>query len=213
MANQNSEQERRRLAQLYASMADGELEKLAREAATLSDVARGTLKAELSRRGLCVALQDAPAAKKEEAEKRPKIVTLRRYTSVQEALFAKSVLDSAGIECFLADENTIRMDWFWSNAIGGIKLWVKQEDAAAAEAILDQRRPAAFDVEGVGAYKQPQCPRCHSSDVSFRGLNRRVAYGSMLLVGLPMPLKHTGWTCNACGHTWGDVNDPPREIS
>jgi hypothetical protein len=57
--------------------------------------------------------------------------------TAQEAWLAKSVLDSAGIECFLFDENVVRIDWFLSNAIGGIKLRVREEDVAAAAALLD----------------------------------------------------------------------------
>jgi len=118
-------------------MADGELEKLAGDAGSLSDVACEVLRAEVSKRKLEITLQEAPA----EEEERPKIVILRTFMNVQEALFAKSVLDSAGIESFLADENLVRLDWFLSNAVGGVKLWVKEEDAKAAEAILDQSRP------------------------------------------------------------------------
>lgn len=128
---------------MYAGMADGELEKLAVDSGSLSDVAREVLQGEIAKRKLEIALQDAAAKPRE--EQHPKVVTLRTFTNVQEALFAKSVLDSAGIESFLADENLIRLDWFLSNAIGGIKLWVKEEDAATAEAILDQSRPESFD--------------------------------------------------------------------
>jgi len=208
VADQNPGRERQRLTELYAGMADGELEKLAADAGSLSDVAREALRAEISKRKLGVALQDAAAKASE--ERHPKVVTLRTFTNVQEALFAKSALDSAGIESFLADENLIRLDWFLSNAIGGIKLWVKEDDAAAAETLLDQSRPESFDVEGVGEYKQPQCPKCHSTDVSFGELRRRPAYAS-LWFGVPMPLKRIGWKCHACGHAWGGVNEPPGE--
>lgn len=143
VADQNPGRERQRLTELYAGMADGELEKLAGDASSLSDVAREVLRAEIAKRKLEITLQDAAAKPRE--EQHPKVVTLRTFTNVQEALFAKSVLDSAGIESFLADENLIRLDWFLSNAIGGIKLWVKEEDAATAEAILDQSRPESFD--------------------------------------------------------------------
>lgn len=67
-----------------------------------------------------------------------RFVRLRQFRDVQEALLAKGLLDSAGIECFLADHNTIRFDWLLSNALGGIKLWVKREDAKAAASLLDQ---------------------------------------------------------------------------
>jgi hypothetical protein len=47
----------------------------------------------------------------------PNLVTLCRFRDIPAALLAKSILDSEGIECFLADENTIRMDWLWSNML------------------------------------------------------------------------------------------------
>lgn len=53
-------------------------------------------------------------------------VILRRYSEMPAAFVEKSVLEDAGIECYLQDENVVRMDWFWSNAIGGIKLIVRE---------------------------------------------------------------------------------------
>jgi len=135
VATIDPEKERQRLAGTYAEMSEGELEKLADEAWSLTELAREALKAELSRRGLGITLQDT-APKREEP---PKLMIIRRYTSVPEALLAKSVLESAGIESFLADENVIRIDWFLSNALGGIKLCVREENAEAAAALLDHR--------------------------------------------------------------------------
>ena len=54
------------------------------------------------------------------------------------AFVEKSVLENAGIQCLLQDDNAVRMDWFWSNAMGGIKLIVRQSDAADAEKLLAQ---------------------------------------------------------------------------
>jgi rubredoxin len=127
-----------------------------------------------------------------------------------EALLAKSVLDSEGIECFLADENTIRMDWLWSNAMGGIRLCVKDVDADAARQLLEQAPVDGFEAEGTGEYRQPRCPKCQSSEVSFRGLQKQVAYGSLFL-GLPAPIRHHGWKCNSCGLEW-DEEDTPQQI-
>jgi hypothetical protein len=54
------------------------------------------------------------------------------------AFVEKSVLDAAGIACFLQDDNVVRMDWLWSNAMGGIKLLVRAKEAEEAEKILSQ---------------------------------------------------------------------------
>jgi Putative prokaryotic signal transducing protein len=137
----HTDKERWRLAQLYASMSEAEVTRLAAEASSLSDAAQWALKLDLARRGLRIPLAEptpAPAIKE-----RSKVVILRKYMTLPEALLAKSILDSAGIESFLADQNIIRMDWFLSNALGGVKLRVREEDAEEAAALLGQSRIAS----------------------------------------------------------------------
>jgi len=135
-----------------------------------------------------------------------RFVILRRYRDLPVAVVAKSILDSEGIECVLSDENLVRMDWFWSGLLGGVKLWVRQEDVGQAKELIDQSPPERFEVEGVGEFTQPCCPRCQSVDVSFRELRKRLAFVSAYF-GLPIPLKRRGWKCHACGHSWQDFGD------
>jgi hypothetical protein len=139
----DSEKEKQRLEELYAGKANEELEELAASPASLTDEARGALKYELSRRTLDIALQQA-TVEMSEAES-AKIVTLRQFLTLQEALLAKSLLDSAGIQNYLIDENLIRLDWFLSNALGGIKLQVRDTDATSAAALLDNELPETSD--------------------------------------------------------------------
>jgi hypothetical protein len=119
-------------------MTEGEVEKLAADAGSLSDAARWALKLDLSRRGLKTRLE-APAPPVQ-AAKLSKVVNLRQYMTLPEALLAKSILESAGIESFLGDQNIIRMDWFLSNALGGVKLRVREEDVEVATSLLDRSR-------------------------------------------------------------------------
>jgi hypothetical protein len=65
----------------------------------------------------------------------PELMTIRQFGDVAEALLAKGCLDSAGIECFLADLNVARVDWPVSR---GVRLQVKPDDAETAIAMLDQ---------------------------------------------------------------------------
>src|SRR5579863_8850723 len=148
VAGFGSRGERNRLAQLYAALSDGELEQLAEETETLTEEARAALAAEMARRNLPA---ETPAAGKDSApDKRTELrdlLTIRQFRDLPEALLAKSVLDSAGIECFLGDDNLIRMDWLWSNLLGGIKLRVRQEDALVASRLLDGEGPVQGDAE------------------------------------------------------------------
>jgi hypothetical protein len=137
-----------------------------------------------------------------------RFIVLRRYRDMPEALLYGSVLDSAGVECYLADENLIRMDWFWCDFLGRIKLCVRNVDAETASSLLEQGVPERFDVEGVGEYQQPRCPRCQSLKVSFRGLNKAVDYMGALLGG-PRPLHRSLWECDACGQQWPESSAKP----
>ena len=45
-------------------------------------------------------------------------------------------LESAGVNAFVQDENMIQMDWLYSNAIGGVRVQVADEDVAAVREFL-----------------------------------------------------------------------------
>ncbi len=201
MGTIDAKQEHHRLIQLYAGMSEGELRKLAEDAASLTDVARQALQSEVMGRGLNIALRDFVPP--DELNLR-ELVTIRKFRDLPEALLAKGSLESAGIECFLLDDNMVRLDWFISNLIGGIKLLVNLEEAKVASEVLDEPVPEGFDVEGVGSYKQPRCPKCQSVNIAFEELNKSVAYTSAYL-GLPIPLKRRSWKCNSCGVRWQDT--------
>jgi len=66
------------------------------------------------------------------------LVTLATFGDTVEANLAKNRLEAAGIQTFLADEETVNMDWLLGNAIGRIKLQVGDQDAEAARTLLSQ---------------------------------------------------------------------------
>jgi hypothetical protein len=198
MTMPNHEAERARLAGVYAAMSDEELRNIAESGDELSVAAQEALLAEASKRGFMLTFTPPRG---EDPVEFDKFVTLRQFRDLPEALLAKGSLESAGIEALLADDNMIRMDWFYSNLLGGIKLKVRVEDAEAANEILNQPIPETVDVEGVGEYEQPKCPRCQSLDVSFQELNEFLSYGSAYL-GVPIPVYNKAWTCHACGNEW-----------
>jgi len=207
----DEQKERRRLAELYASLEEGELKEIAGDADSLTPVAREALRSEMLSRGMEAPPANAGAAETPASkDETPSPVMIARYGGVPEALVAKSMLDSAGIESFLGDENLVRLDWFYSNLVGGIKLMVREEDAETARAVLERNIPEKLEVAGVGEYEQPSCPKCGSLDVSFDGLDKRVAYTGFFL-GVPIHLKHKGGKCHACGHEWEPVTETPPE--
>jgi len=137
MTTPEPERERQRLADVYAGKETEELTSLAEQGASLTDIAKTALRHELKRRGIRHPVRESSPPTK--ARELPSVVTLRQFLTVQEAVMAKSILDSAGIESFLADENVISMNWLWSNALGGVKLQVRKTDAAIASDLLNQQ--------------------------------------------------------------------------
>lgn len=200
------QRERLRLAANYAGMTDGELQRLARHADSLTELACDALEDELDRRHLDFLdrdLSDDDGAAHRQQMEVQELVTIRQFRDLPEALLAKGSLESAGIECFLADENLVRLDWFISNFIGGIKLNVRAADAENAQKLLDEPILEGLYVQGVGLYEQPRCPNCQSLDVNFQELDRPIAYMSAFL-RVPMPVQRPAWHCHSCDAEWED---------
>jgi hypothetical protein len=196
----NQQREKRRLAANYAGMTDGELQLLARNADSLTELAWDALEDELDRRNL-EPVEDDPTPEPRPSLEMQELVTIRQFRDLPEALLAKGSLESAGIECFLADENLVRLDWFISNFVGGIKLNVRAEDETNARKLLDEPILEGLYVQGVGLYEQPRCPKCGSLDVNYQELDKPIAYVSAFL-HVPIPAQRPAWRCHACGAEW-----------
>ena len=63
-------------------------------------------------------------------------VTIKTFTLPTELAVLRSRLESEGIECFVQNELTAQINPFYSNAIGGVRLQVKEKDLQNAIAIL-----------------------------------------------------------------------------
>jgi hypothetical protein len=125
------------------------------------------------------------------------------YSTPAEAHVALSRLESAGIDAVIRDEFTVTFDWFYSNAIGGVKIEVVEEDETAAREIL--ALPPSED----GLI---HCPHCGSADSSVRVLSVFGAFCAF--VGIPIPMTRAWVDCRSCKNTY-DVplngqSDRPR---
>lgn len=132
------ERERLRLAELYAGQTEGELEEVASQADELTETARETLRAELIRRGLSLEQFSKNDGDHAAALEFRDLVTIRSFWNLLDAELAKGRLEASGIECFLSDDNMVRMDWFNANALGGVKLRVDANNVEAANGVLEE---------------------------------------------------------------------------
>jgi len=137
MARIGPEQERERLTKLYASQTNEELENAAAQSHDLTEIAREALRAELTKRSLYIGQLDDQSnpPEQDEAEFRD-LVTIRTFSTLMEAEIARGILDAAGIESFLFDENVGRI--YLANVVGGFRLRVDAANADEANRILKE---------------------------------------------------------------------------
>ncbi|MEM9364118.1 MAG: DUF2007 domain-containing protein [Bacteroidota bacterium] len=87
------------------------------------------------------------------------LVTLGSFEFLADVQIIKGKLESEGITVILKDENTISIDPFASNALGGIKLQVYRSDKEKAEEIFNEVRNYAVDENG----ELIVCPNCKAT--------------------------------------------------
>jgi hypothetical protein len=191
------------LAAQYAQMSETELMELARSYDGLLEIAQVALRAEFARRGLEPPLVEEP----EEWEFR-RLVTVRRYRDLAEVYAGRSLLETAGIPAWIADENLVRMDWFYSNLLGGMRLQVDEHDEKDAREILEAGVPGTITYGQEEAYVQPTCPKCGSAEITLGGgTERGLSLVALYILSIPVPPREAVWHCEACGAQWVDAGN------
>jgi Putative prokaryotic signal transducing protein len=191
------------LAAHYARMSETELMELARSYDGLLEIAQEALRAEFARRGL-----DPPLVKEPEEWEFRRVVTVRHYRDLTEALVGRSLLESSGIPAWIADEHLVRMDWFYSNLVGGMRLQVDEHDEEAAREILEQGVPETIAYGPEEAFVQPTCPKCGSVQVTLgSGTESGRSLVALYALSIPVPPREAPWHCEACGTQWADAAD------
>jgi hypothetical protein len=110
------------------------------------------------------------------------LVTVQTFPTLPAAEAARLHLEAAGIQVFLADAETVNMDWLLGNAIGYIKLQVHRSQAEAAREAL----------AGIGPPPTPPAPE--PSAVPERAV--------CLACGADLPTDRP--ECPACGWSYAD---------
>ena len=83
-----------------------------------------------------------------------RLVTIATFDQPAQAQLVKNVLDQAGIQAAIGDEQLVAMDWLLSTAVGGVKVQVWEEDAERAVAVLEQKLGERG--EGLGVAVSPE---------------------------------------------------------
>ncbi len=123
---------------------------------------------------------------------------IAKYQYTSEAYLFKGKLESEGVEVFLQNENTINTDPLLSNALGGVKLFVKSEDVMKAKQILDSIPEYSVDDKG----ELLTCTNCGATTItmvtSIKDVKSFFAFVYGLLT-LSMPLySKQKYKCENC---------------
>jgi hypothetical protein len=118
------------------------------------------------------------------------------------AHIARGRLEAEGIECALADENIVAVQWLYSGAVGGVKLLVRESHQERALRILREADPRRSSSSRwvTGDLDEPRCPRCGCLDLAREPAPRWLLLPSWLLLGVPLAFLPRGWRCRHCSH-------------
>ena len=92
-----------------------------------------------------------------------KFTFLRRFQYSSEAIIYQGKLESQGIEVFMRDNNIVDSNPLYSNAVGGVKMFVKTADFDKANEILGDVSLYSVDDDN-----QPlKCPECGTKQIEL----------------------------------------------
>jgi len=139
------------------------------------------------------------------------LVTVGAFIMPYEADIARSLLESEEIPAFLMDYHTIYIKWFYSLALGGVKVQVHENDFALANeiiqgALLEGQHQEKEYTEGI-------CPNCGSTRTSPAVLGRQWAVLTWLVLGMPLIWPWIRLRCSECRHTWRDLSPSSKDTS
>lgn len=128
-------------------------------------------------------------------------IPIQSYTNYIDASIIKSRLEDMGIQCWLKDEYTVTIDPILTNALGGIKLMVKEPDVKDALEILQ-----LFDLK---RKESTACPVCHSNNIELVSTPRKAitwvsALITFFLGDYAIPLNKV-YHCFDCGKEFKDL--------
>jgi len=75
------------------------------------------------------------------------MITVATFSKPEEAHMLRLRLEAGGVPAYIQDENMVQTDWLYSNAIGGVRVQIDEDDADRAKEILQD---PGIEAEHVG---------------------------------------------------------------
>lgn len=128
------------------------------------------------------------------------MVTIATFSKPEEAQMLRLRLEAGGVPAYVQDENMVQTNWLVSNAIGGVRVQIAEDDVEEARAILQDPGCESEPAE------MPACPKCRSMNTAPDTLPRRLSFLSLLVAGFPFLFSKTRWRCAKCNAVWDERN-------
>lgn len=137
-------------------------------------------------------------------------VTLISFTYPHEAHIAISYLKSEGLDTIIKDELTTQVDNFYSNAIGGVKILVRESDyqrgidlLKESDYITDESKDAAVEAIEIDSERNKKiCPYCSSENIGKNKQTNIIAVLLYFIIQALLPIFKTSYTCFDCDKKW-----------
>lgn len=132
-------------------------------------------------------------------------ILLESYDNYMAANLRLQQLEEEGIKAFLQDEYTVTIDPILSNAIGGIKLMVHEEDLTRAKSLMEELDAAYL--------KSFPCPRCGAPALqrvveTKKAVNWLSSLLSWSFASYAVPVSFA-YKCFECGHEMKELPARP----
>ena len=129
-------------------------------------------------------------------------VKIGKFRDLPLAELAKAKLESEKIYCHLAWKHHIGINWMYSQALGGVGLYVRKQDENIARTILDTDE-SQYLSKIADQFPSPEkddlCQKCGSQNIVY--IKRSRFFGAIsLLTGLPLYIFGVRYKCKDCGH-------------
>lgn len=127
--------------------------------------------------------------------------TVGAFAMPYEADIVSSLLEAYEIPAFLMDYETIYVNWFYSNALGGVKVQVSKDDFHLASEII---KDAIENQNRMQGFSEGACPRCNSPKTTLVVCGRQWAVLTWMVAGIPLVWPWVRLKCSSCGNVWRD---------
>ena len=133
------------------------------------------------------------------------LITVTTTTDPIQAHIISGRLEAEGLQPSIAFEHHVRMNWFISNALGGIRVQVppsQQEQALDVVSLINDRSYQQLLEQEEETRDDLACPACGSRDVRRSRFTESLALLVLWFMSLPIPFQTGAYNCQPCKHHW-----------